>query len=101
MDVVWKQITSTADDQSDYFVFQVFSTAHAPLAPVIGSFAVNKHTGDVLDISAEYRFVASKQLRGLQKILRREHCVTSRVIDEFRYMNPEAGGARLSPRDLR
>lgn len=100
IDVMWQRITSNADDQADYFVFQVFSMAHARIVPVIGSIAVNKHTRDVLDITADYRFVTSKQLRGVQRILRREHCVTPLIIDRFRYVNPEAGGVRLSPRDL-
>jgi hypothetical protein len=69
--------------------------------PVVGSYAVNKHTADVLDTSAEYRFVTSKQLLGVQKILRREHCITRQFIEKFRYINPDAGRARLSPRDMR
>jgi hypothetical protein len=100
-DVVWEQITSNAWNQEDYFVFQLLSTAPARIVPVVGSYAVNKHTADVVDITGEYRFVTSKQLLGVQKILRREHCVTPQIIEKFRYINPATGGSRLNPHDMR
>ncbi|HVB86482.1 MAG TPA: hypothetical protein VNK23_07450 [Candidatus Dormibacteraeota bacterium] len=98
---MWERITSNAFDQEDYFVFLLSSTAPARIVPVVGSFAVNKHTADVLDITAEYQFVTSKQLLDLQKILRREHCITREFVEKFRNINPDTGGARLSPRGTR
>ncbi len=102
-DVVWEQITSNKWNQKDYFQFQIFVAGPVPrgsIAWVLGNYAVNKHTADILDVSGEYRLITSKQLRGVQTILRREHCIDAKTIQKFRYTNPEAHGAKLSPGDI-
>jgi len=100
-DVVWERITSNAWDQSDYYVFRIVFTGLSAASHLVGSYAVNKHTADVLQIVPEARLVAaSKQLTGVQAILRKEHLIGPSTLGKYRYVNPEMGGARLTPKDL-
>ena len=99
-DVAWELNTSRAWDQSDYYLFRVVFTGPTRGSRLVGNYAVNKRTADLVDVSAEYRLVTSKQLRGVQRILRQEHSIGRATILKYRYVNPATGRARLTPKEL-
>ncbi len=104
-DVTWlvdSQAVSMAKyDGADYYIFYVTFTGPTEGSPTLGYYAVNKHTADVLDLVGQHpQIVTSEELDGVQRIMRRAHCIDAPTIKGYRFRNPEAGGAPLSPKDL-
>lgn len=104
-DVTWlvdsKAVSMTKYDGADYYIFYVTFTGPTEGSSTVGYYAVNKHTADVLELLGEYpQIVTSEELDGVQRIMRRAHCIDAATIKEYRFRNPEAGGAPISPKDL-
>jgi len=87
--VGWELQSNPELNQKDFFVFYVYDlSAPDSGSPTIGYFAINKHTADVWDMSAE-RSVESEDLLAVQKILRRGHCVDETVLKTYASKKPE------------
>ena len=67
-----------AGGRGDLFFFYMLLARSREL-PVIGYYAVNKRTADVVDFVLQ-REVYSQELANLQRQLRKRHCITSEVI---------------------
>ena len=94
-EVGWEQTTGPTLNQKDYYYFWVYNaTRHNPNGSVtIGNFAVNKHTADVLDDDASPAVLLdSKELRGVQRILRRAHHIGQDQIKRYRHCPVEYVG---------
>lgn len=94
-EVGWEQTTASTLNERDYYYFWVYNaTRHNPNGSVtIGNFAVNKHTADVFDNDEPpARLLDSKELRGVQKILRRTHHIDAEQIKRFRNCPVEYAG---------
>ena len=85
MDVGWEEDSTPANNQKDYYYFFVYNAKRpAETANVtIGHFAVNKHTADVWD-AITFEAVSSKEISGIQRILRRAHRIDQKTIERYR-----------------
>ena len=86
VDVFMEQSTSDKINQKDYYVFQMLSTRECDACSAnVGYFAVNKHTADVRDFDADdQRLLTSKEMAGVQHILKDAHYITADVIKQYR-----------------
>ena len=87
-DVAWELQTSETFNQDDYYVFWVVHTSGQWLTTV-GYYAVNKHTADVWDDNRR-EFTKSTELKGVQKILRKAHCIDKDTIKKYRSRSIDA-----------
>jgi hypothetical protein len=87
LDVFFEQATSDSFNQTDYYVFQVFSTRSCEACSAnVGFFAVNKHTADVREFDAEERYplVRNRELTGIQRIIGDAYHITPEVVKRYR-----------------
>jgi hypothetical protein len=76
-------------NQKDFFSFYLYDvSAPANSSPTIGYFAINKHTGEVWDMSRA-ESVESEDLSAVQKILRRGHCVDEKILKAYASRRPD------------
>lgn len=84
----WELQTNPKFNQKDFFVFYVYnSTRPSNGSLTIGYFAVDKHTAEVLDTNADGA-VNSDDLGGIQRILRKAHCIDESVIKAYSSAKP-------------
>ncbi len=68
---------------ADFFVFHVYNATRPSSGSVtIGYFAVNRQTAEVWECGVPPRIVSSREMRGVQKILRQGHRIDDRYIKE-------------------
>jgi hypothetical protein len=86
--VGWELQSNPGLNRKDFFVFYVYDLSAPDYAsPTIGYFAINKHTAEVWDMSAE-KSVQSEDLLAVQKILRRGHWVDENVLKTYTSRRP-------------
>lgn len=88
-DIAWVLQTNNKLDQANFYYFWVIDTVHknAVGSVTVGYFSVNKWTADVED-DDEYSVVTSKEIAGVQKIIREEHHIDQATIEKYRRLNP-------------
>ena len=86
--VGWELQTNPRLNQKDFYNFYLYDLA-APTSgsPTIGYFSVNKHTAEIWD-ATNLEPVDSRDLREIQKILRKGHCIDDQVFKEFTDRRP-------------
>ena len=88
MDVGWELQRGSKWNEKDFYVFWVVNPKRVVEGSnTVGYFAVNKHTADIWDDWAE-AFVTSTEIEGVQRILRKAHCIDDRVLSEFGSRRP-------------
>jgi hypothetical protein len=87
--VGWDLQTNPRLNQKDFFNFYLYDV-NAPDSgsPTVGYFAVNKRTAEIWDANSLV-LVDSRDLREIQKILRKGHCVSSETVKEFGDRRPD------------
>jgi len=85
MDVGWELQTGSDFNQKDFFVFWVVNAKRPNVngSVTLGYYAVNRHTADVW-VDVVNGFVVSKELEGVQRILRRAHHIDEATIAMYR-----------------
>jgi len=81
--VGWELQTNPRLNQKDFFNFYLYDV-NAPDSgsPTVGYFSVNKHSAEVWDASSLVT-VDSRDLREIQTILRKGHCVSGEIVKKF------------------
>ena len=88
-EVGWQLETDPKLNNKDFYNFWVYNAKRPSHGSVtIGYFSVNKHTGDVWD-EENQEFVQSEEVSRVQALIRKGHCITATVIDEFQSRRPE------------
>ncbi|MBZ5647692.1 MAG: hypothetical protein LAN37_10760 [Acidobacteriia bacterium] len=87
MDIGWEEDSSPKDNRKDFYYFFLYNAKRPNAAnATIGHFAVNKHTADVWN-AVTLEMVASRELAGIQKILRRAHHIDQRTMEKYKSTN--------------
>ena len=88
-DVAWTPEVNKEYDLANFYYFWVVGSGprKEPGSITVGYFAVNKHTGDLWEVTnAEH--IAGSQLSGVQEIIRKHHNITSAVLNKFSRLRP-------------
>jgi hypothetical protein len=86
--VGWEIQTNPRLNQKDFYNFYLYDlAARADSSPTIGYFSVNKHTAEVWDADNGAP-VDSRDIREIQRILRKGHCIGDQVVREFSDRRP-------------
>jgi hypothetical protein len=87
MEVGW-ELQDAKQYNTNFYVFWVYNARRENSGSVtIGYFAVNKRTANVWDLGLE-RFVDSKELAGVQRILRKAHHIDHQTIEKYGGQRP-------------
>ena len=82
MEVGW-ELQEAKQYNKNFYVFWMYNAVRESTGSVtIGYFAVNKRTAEVWDLGLE-RFVESKELAGVQRILRKAHHIDDQTIEKY------------------
>jgi len=82
----WVSAMSPTLNQHDYFFFDLYGVApnHTDEASsTLGSYAVNKWTGDVWNVATE-ELVVDSELKGVQRILIQGHHINEGTLTKYR-----------------
>jgi hypothetical protein len=83
LDVALDQETSDKLNQADYYYFWVYDSKRQSNGSVtIGHFAVNKHTAEVWDTTAD-KELSGKPLSGTQSLIRRSNHISADTIKKY------------------
>jgi hypothetical protein len=86
--VGWELQTNPRLNQKDFYNFYLYDlAAQADGSPTVGYFSVNKHTAEIWDADNAAP-VDSRDLREIQKILRKGHCIGDQIVKEFSDRRP-------------
>jgi len=83
MEIGWQRETSQKWNQHDFYFFWVYNAMRSEAGSVtVGTFAVNKHTGDIWHVLLQEQ-VESQEIKGVQRILRRTHGIDDRKLHKY------------------
>ncbi|HTR66958.1 MAG TPA: hypothetical protein VMH85_14365 [Terriglobales bacterium] len=92
VEVGWELDRSPKFNQQDFFCFWVMDVTRKVEGSVtVGWFFVNRHTADVWDDGLE-KYVLSRDLEGIQKILRQAHRIDEETLRIYRMRSPNVPG---------